>query len=252
MTIPLVVANWKMNKTVSDATVLVEKFLEIAPLSLQVEVALAPPFVALYTVGALLANTPYKFAAQNVFWESEGAYTGEISPPMLRDLGCHYVILGHSERRQIFRETNGEVNNKVLSVLKHNLFPILCVGETLGERENNRITAVIKEQLLTSLRGVSDQEIQNVTIAYEPVWAIGTGHAASVAQVEEVHQFIRKTIDSQWGQQLDTRILYGGSVSPTNAGELFGSDQVNGALVGKACLDPESFAKLINLASPNT
>lgn len=249
----LIAGNWKMHKTVQEALAFIQEFAKLAPQGNQVEIAVAPPFIALHAVGQFLGDGdyPFKLAAQDLFWEEEGAFTGEISAPMLKHLGCHYVIIGHSERRRLFGETDEAVNKKVHAAIRHGLSPILCVGESLQERQAGRTSAIVREQALRGLQGVSSEAIQKVTLAYEPVWAIGTGHAASVVQAEEVHTLLRTTFQEQWGQAgQEIRILYGGSVTPENAGELFRSAHINGALVGKACLNPQAFAKIIHLASP--
>lgn len=247
---PLIAGNWKMHKTVSEAVPFVRGFSALAPLTHRVEIAFAPPFIALHAVGQALASSPFKLAAQNLFWEDEGAYTGEVSAVMLKDVGCHYVIIGHSERRRLFGDHNEGINKKLHVALDHHIAPIFCVGESLEEREKTQTEAVIREQILKGLQGVKLEDLKNVTIAYEPVWAIGTGRAASLDQIEPVHALIRATLELEWGTPgLDTRILYGGSVTPDNAAALFCSPQIDGALVGKACLDHSSFARIAELAS---
>lgn len=236
-----------MHKTSSQAVAYTQQLLEFLPsFPRTVEVALAPPFSALSEVSRLLKASPLKLAAQNSHWEDEGAYTGEVSPPMLKELGCTYVILGHSERRRYFAETDALINRKIHGVIRHGLHPILCIGETLEEREAGRTHAVIDSQLETCLEGLSVTQLHSVTIAYEPVWAIGTGRAATVDQTSDVHARIRSRIEQNWGTGVSTiRIIYGGSVTPENASKLFVSPQINGALVGKACLDPETFARIV-------
>lgn len=240
-----------MHKTVQEALAFTQEFTKLAPYGNQVEIVLAPPFTALHSISQSLRDYPLKLAAQDLFWENEGAFTGEISAAMLKDLGCHYVIIGHSERRWLFGETDEEVNKKIHTALHHGLSPILCVGESLQERQEGHTPTVVQGQTLRGLKGLSSQAIQKVTLAYEPVWAIGTGHAASVVQAEEVHALLQTTIQEQWGQTgQEIRILYGGSVTPENARDLFRSAHIGGALVGKACLNPQAFAKIIQLASP--
>jgi triosephosphate isomerase len=247
-----IVGNWKMHNTISHAESLIHDILKVYQPDASLELAVAPSFVALQAVSRLLASTPIKLAAQNVCAKDEGAFTGEISPPMLQEVGCHYVIIGHSERRHIFGETNQNINEKIHAVLRHSLLPILCVGERLEERQANQTQSVIQHQLQTGLDGLEPNNFKRITIAYEPVWAIGTGHAATVEQAAEVHAHIRSVLTGQWGINPDqTRILYGGSVSPGNAQSLFQSPQINGALVGKACLNSESFVKIAELAISN-
>ncbi|HBP89711.1 MAG TPA: triose-phosphate isomerase [Nitrospirales bacterium] len=245
-----IVGNWKMHKTVSQAESLVNDILQIYQPQASVELAVAPPFVSLPAVSRLLASTSIKLAAQNTYANDEGAFTGEISPPMLREVGCDYVIIGHSERRHIFGETDQDINKKVHAAFHHSLLPIVCVGERLEERQLNKTQSVIQQQLQTGLEGVELKDFAKVTIAYEPVWAIGTGHAATVEQAAEVHGHIRSFLATHWGINPDqTRIIYGGSVTQDNAKSLFQSPQINGALVGKACLNSESFVKIAELAT---
>lgn len=242
-----------MYKTTSQARSFIDNFLKIFKPQKGIEVAMAPPFIALPAVHQALKGNPkglsIRLAAQNLYSQDEGAFTGEVSAPMIKELGCEYVIIGHSERRQHFMETNEFINQKVHAALRHDLEPILCVGERLTERENGQTESVIDTQVVQGLEGVKSEQMSSITIAYEPVWAIGTGQAATVGQAAEVHAHIRKTITEKWGVSEDQlRILYGGSVSPDNAGPLFQDPQINGALVGKACLNPESFASIISLA----
>ncbi|UCE64667.1 MAG: triose-phosphate isomerase [Nitrospirota bacterium] len=245
----LIAGNWKMHKTISEAKSFVRDFLTIFQPQQGIEVVMAPPFIALPAVHHALQSTPIQLAAQNLFGKDEGAFTGEISAPMLQDLGCTYVIIGHSERRQHFKETNELINQKIQAALGHGLQPIFCVGERLEEREAGRTESVISNQIIEGLREVSSEQMKTITIAYEPVWAIGTGRAATPDQAAEVHTHIRSTIAGKWGIAQDgLRILYGGSVTAENAGEFFQSSQINGALVGKACLNPESFARIASLA----
>ena len=245
-----IVGNWKMHKTISQAEALIHDICKIYQPQPSVEPAVAPPFVALHAVSRLLDSTSIKLAAQNVCAKDEGAFTGEISPPMLREAGCHYVILGHSERRHIFGETDQDIHEKIQAAFHHTLLPILCVGERLEERQANKTQSVIRHQLQTALEGLDSNHLAQITIAYEPVWAIGTGHAATVDQAAEIHAYIRSFLTRQWGINSEhIRIIYGGSVSPDNARMLFQSSQINGALVGKACLDSESFVKIATLAT---
>ncbi len=245
----LIVGNWKMHNTIPQAEALIRGILEAYHPLPSVEVGVAPPFVALQTVSQHLKNSSIKLVAQNVHEEEEGAFTGEVSPAMLHAVGCQYVIVGHSERRHVFGETDETINKKVHAVLRHGLFPILCVGERLEERENNQTQAVIQQQLQEGLTGITETEIPRITIAYEPVWAIGTGRAATVDQAAEVHRDIRQCLHTCWGTASEAiRILYGGSVSPDNASTLFQSHEINGVLIGKACLNSESFVRIVNSA----
>jgi len=237
-----------MHKTPSEAVSFVRQLAQhLSTSSPTIEVAVAPPFVALSAVAQTLTGSSCKLAAQNMYWEPSGALTGEISGPMLKDLGCNYVIVGHSERRQLFHETNEDINRKVHAALHDGLEPILCVGERLDERESGQTESVLTTQILSCLSDVSPDSLPHLTIAYEPIWAIGTGRAATVEQAASVHTHIRSTIVQTWGgSPTDIRILYGGSVTPDNAVSLFTSPAINGALVGKACLDVDSFVKIIS------
>jgi triosephosphate isomerase len=245
-----IVGNWKMHNTISQAETLIREILAIYQANPSVELAMAPPYVALQTASHLLATTPIQLAAQNICAKDEGAFTGEISPPMLKDLGCQYVIIGHSERRHLFGESNEVINEKIHAALRHELQPIFCIGERLEEREAGQTHSVIQHQLQTGLAGLEPKDLGNVTIAYEPVWAIGTGHAATVEQATEVHAAIRSSLTTHWKLNSERiRILYGGSVTADNAHNLFQSPHINGALVGKACLNSESFVKIAELAA---
>ncbi len=243
-----------MHKTTAEAVEFVHRFrqaLEQVKQDVCVEILLMPPFTALDGIRKILrAGDPFKLGAQDLSWEEEGAYTGEVSGRMLKDVGCQSVIVGHSERRRLLGETNAHVNKKLKAALQHGLAPILCVGETLEERQAGQTQDVVKEQMLSALGGVPAERITGLAIAYEPVWAIGTGYAATVPQIEAVHAFLRTILKEERPQIAETtRIIYGGSVAPENAPELFGSGEVNGALVGKACLDPEGFARICRIAS---
>jgi triosephosphate isomerase len=247
----LIVGNWKMHKTTSEAAEYVRRLLTLVPETIGIEAVLAPPFTALQAVrDALAGDARFVLAAQNLFWEDQGAFTGEISGPMLKDLGCRYVIVGHSERRQIFGEQDELINRKVRAAVKHGVRPILCVGESVDERDADRTDAVVTGQLLKGLAGLRKEDVAAVTIAYEPVWAIGTGRAASPEQAAAVHRAIRKKLAEQWGTHAEApiRVLYGGSVTPQNAASLLANDQIDGALVGGACLDPNAFATILAAA----
>ena len=248
----LVVGNWKMHKTVSEALELVQQFAKLASPSHTVDVVLAPPFTALQAVAEASRAHSFLLAGQNMFWEDKGPYTGEVSPPMLTELGCKYVILGHSERRTHFGERDEGINKKVHAALRHGLRPILCVGESPQERDSGLTKTVVTRQLQTGLSEVSADQVSTAVIAYEPVWAIGTGRAASPAQAKEVHSILRAVLNQCWGVGAEIRILYGGSVTPDNAQGFFAEPEVDGALVGGACLNPASFATILRLAQNST
>jgi triosephosphate isomerase len=242
-----------MNKTASEAVRFARELASALPKDPALEVVLAPPFTALESVGATLgAASHIALGAQNMHWEQQGAFTGEISGPMLRDLGCTYVIVGHSERRALFGERDEDVHRKVRSALANGLRPILCVGESLDERQTGRTEPVVTGQIAAGLRELSADEMNTITIAYEPVWAIGTGHAATTEQAIAVHRAIRARIAAGWTTQAAERmrILYGGSVTPQNAATLLSTSDIDGALVGGACLKTESFATIV-LAAKN-
>ncbi len=248
---PLIVGNWKMNKTASEAAVFIRDLRDRVPASPHADVVIVPPFTALETAYSALGPSSWiNLGAQDVHWEEQGAFTGEVSAPMLRELGCRYVIVGHSERRTHFGERDEDIQKKVRAALKHGLSPILCVGESLAEREANRTESVVTDQLKVSLAGLATQDLATVTVAYEPVWAIGTGRAATTKQAVTAHRSIRLFIETGWDSQTASaiRILYGGSVTPQNIEPLLVSDAIDGVLVGGACLNPDSFATIIDLA----
>jgi triosephosphate isomerase (TIM) len=249
----LIVGNWKMNKTASEATVFIRNLKERVPAQpVHVELVVAPPFTALESVRiALGPSSPIQLGAQNMFWEDHGAYTGEISAPMLKELGCRYVILGHSERRTLFGEQSDHIQKKIRAAFKHGLRPILCIGETLAERENGKTDHVLTQQLQDGLSGLTAEALAAVTIAYEPVWAIGTGKSATIDQAVSAHQTIRRVLARLGSSTIADRmrILYGGSVTPNNIASLLSSDQVDGALIGGACLQVDSFATIASIAS---
>ncbi len=246
MRTPFIAGNWKLNKTVGESVDFVRKLLDAVDGLEGVEVAVAPPFTALRPVAEVLADRPVRLAAQNLFWEPSGAFTGEVSGPMLAEAGCTYVIIGHSERRQHFGETDETANRRLLAALEAGLKPILCVGETLQEREAGKTVDVVGRQLAGGLADVTTEALAKITIAYEPVWAIGTGVTATPEQAEEVHRFIRQSLAEGFGETLaqSTRILYGGSVKPENIKDLMACDNIDGALVGGASLKVESFAAI--------
>ena len=236
-----------MNKTVAEAIDLVKQLKASLSGIEGVEVAVAPPFTALFVVRKELEGSSIQLAAQNLFWEEKGAFTGEIAPPMLKEVGCHYVILGHSERRQFFGETDETVNRKVRATLSQGLKVIFCIGETLKEREEGRTFAVIERQVPGGLKDIPKEEMKNIVIAYEPVWAIGTGKTATPEQAEEVHGFIRKKLVQLYSKEIaeSVRIQYGGSVTPENVKGLMGKENIDGALVGGASLKSETFSKIV-------
>jgi len=236
-----------MNKTVAEAIDLVKQLKASLSGVEGVEVAVAPPFTALFVVRKELEGSSIQLAAQNLFWEEKGAFTGEIAPPMLKEVGCHYVILGHSERRQFFGETDETVNRKVRATLSQGLKVIFCIGETLKEREEGRTFAVIERQVPGGLKDIPKEEMKNIVIAYEPVWAIGTGKTATPEQAEEVHGFIRKKLVQLYSKEIaeSVRIQYGGSVTPENVKGLMGKENIDGALVGGASLKSETFSKIV-------
>ncbi len=244
---PLIAGNWKMNKTISEAVSLVNTIKAGVHTISGVDILVCPPFTLLSSVNEVLDRSNIELGAQNMFYASEGAYTGEISPLMLKDVGCRYVILGHSERRSIFNETDEIVNKKVKTALSYNLISILCIGETLSEREEGKAKSVVRTQLQSSLEGVDGGDITNVIIAYEPVWAIGTGKTATPEQAEEVHAFIRSELAEFYGKQAaeSIRILYGGSVKPENVTDLMKQPNIDGGLIGGASLKAESFIQLV-------
>lgn len=241
----LVAANWKMNKTVAQATEYLEIFKQLVGDGIAgVEVMIAPAFTALQAVSVLVSNTSIRLGAQNMYHEDSGAFTGEISPVMLKEFGVEYVIVGHSERRHIFGEKDELINKKVQSALKHGIRPILCVGETLEERELGKTLSVVERQIKSGLAGI-EREVFMVDIAYEPVWAIGTGVNATPNQAQEVHAFIRQLLhDISKGNDTGCRILYGGSVNENNASDLIKEKDIEGFLVGTASLDPSRFYKI--------
>jgi triosephosphate isomerase len=212
------------------------------------DVAIAPPFTALHALSAVLKGTGIALCAQNVHWEEQGAFTGEVSASMLLDAGCRFVLVGHSERRALFGESNDDVNRKAKAALRAGLSPVLCVGETLDEREADQTLSVLRRQLKEGLNNISAGDIRRSNVAYEPVWAIGTGKTATPDQAEEVHDFIRQFLERIYGKELaaEIRVLYGGSVNPDNAGALMGQKDIDGVLVGGASLDAGSFRKIIH------
>jgi triosephosphate isomerase (TIM) len=249
----IVVGNWKMNKSVGEALALVRELRGmVSMLRDSVEIGVAPPFTALHPVAKALEGSNIALAAQNCHWESSGAYTGEIAAPMLKEIGCQYVIVGHSERRQLFGETDETVNKRAQAVVKAGMRPIVCVGETLAEREGGRTLEVVRRQLQGGLNGFSGADVARFVVAYEPVWAIGTGRNATSAQAQEVHASIREQLSASFGRDTadEVRIQYGGSMKPENAAELLGQPDVDGGLVGGASLKAGDFAAIAKAKAP--
>jgi triosephosphate isomerase (TIM) len=247
----LIAGNWKMNKTAADAVSLARDIITAVGKQSDVDVVVCPPYTALESVGKMIEGSNIKLGAQNMHFEASGAFTGEISAPMLRSLFATHVILGHSERRTYFHEDDELINRKVLTALKNQLRPILCVGETLAEREAGSTLKVVQKQTERGLEGVSKDLTPNVVIAYEPVWAIGTGKVATTEQAQEVHAFIRGLLTKLFGEQAaqKVRILYGGSMKPANAPELLAQKDIDGGLIGGASLEPRSFVELVTAAA---
>lgn len=244
---PCIAGNWKMYKTGEEALELISELKDLIAGVDDVDVVVAPPFTTLSVVADRIKGSNVQLAAQNLYWESEGAYTGEISPGMLISIGCSYVIVGHSERRQYFGEIDATVNRKIKAALAHNLGPIFCIGESLEEREAEKTFSVLDKQVSEGLESIAADDIGKIIIAYEPVWAIGTGKTASNEQAQEVHHFIRKRVSDLYGKEIANivRILYGGSVKPNNIAGLMVQPDIDGALVGGASLTASSFAGII-------
>jgi triosephosphate isomerase len=252
MRTPLVAANWKMFKTVQEAVVYTKELRSLVKDVDDVEVVIAPPFTALHAAAEAARNTNVGVAGQDVFWEREGAFTGEISPAMLKEAGAGYAIIGHSERRTKFGETDETVNKKTLAALAGDLIPIVCIGETLAERESNQTFAVLDRQIRQGLAGLRSEQVEALAVAYEPVWAIGTGRNATPAQAQEAHAHIRGRL-REWIADAAAeacRIIYGGSVKFHNVRDLVTQPDVDGALVGGASLDAATFAKLVAASRP--
>jgi len=244
---PMIAGNWKMNTTTKEAEALVTGLCGLVADVSEVDIVLAPPFVYLRDVDGLIGGTPVALGAQDMFWEKSGAWTGEVSAAMLKDIGCAYVIIGHSERRQFFSETDESVNKKVHAAVNEGLKPIVCVGETLSEREEGVTLKLVGSQVRKALDNVARESAAEITIAYEPLWAIGTGKTASPEEAEEVHGAIREVLGEVFDGDISgsMRILYGGSVKPANVDELMARPNIDGALVGGASLDAESFARIV-------
>ena len=246
MRVPVIAGNWKMYKTAAEAAAFVRAFLPLVSGVRGVEIVLAPPYLSIGTVTQLVRGTGIGVASQNVHFADEGAFTGEVSARMLKEAGATHCIIGHSERRQYSGETDDAVNRKVRATLAAGLTPILCVGETDPEREGGKTFDVVGRQVAEGLKGIPAAEAMRILVAYEPVWAIGTGKTATPAQAQEVHAFLRGRLKERWGGAADSvRILYGGSVKPDNIAALMANEDIDGALVGGASLLPESFAKIV-------
>jgi triosephosphate isomerase len=243
---PFIAGNWKMHKVTAEASVLGTEIASSCRGLDDIDIAVAPPFTALAMVRKALEGTSIALGAQNMHWEDKGAFTGEISPAMLRDAGCRYVILGHSERRQFFGETDEGVNRRVLAALSHGLLPIVCVGESEDERDRNVTFVVVDRQITAGLAKVTAGQLANLVIAYEPIWAIGTGRTATPAQAQEVHVAIRAKLSTLFGKDAaaGVRILYGGSVKPDNIDSLMAEADIDGALVGGASLEARSYERI--------
>ena len=244
---PVLAANWKMHKTVAEAAAFTTTFLPLVAEVDDAEIVLAPPFTALAAVAGACRGSNVAAAAQNVHWEPHGAFTGEVGVAMVRDAGARHVIVGHSERRHLFGEDDAAVNRKTQAVLAGGLTPIVCIGETLAQREADETAAVLDRQIDGGLAGLTADAIGSIVIAYEPVWAIGTGRTATPAQAQAAHAQVRSRLATVAGQAAADRcrLLYGGSVKPANAADLCAQPDVDGALVGGASLDPRSFAEIV-------
>ncbi len=248
---PLIAGNWKMFKTIPEAINLVNIIKAGVHKVTDCQIVVCPPFTALAAISEQIQDTKIDLGAQDMYFETEGAFTGEISPLMLKDVRCRYVILGHSERRQIFKETDELINKKVMAALKYNLVPIVCIGETLEEREARHAFEVVKLQFDRSLKNLTQDETERVVIAYEPVWAIGTGKTATPEQAEQMHSYIRRLLNEQYGEAVGQKIqiIYGGSVKPDNIAQLIAKPNLDGALVGGASIKAESFIQIVTNAS---
>jgi len=248
---PLIAGNWKLNKTILESRQLSAQLVENLQNVEDREIVIAPIFTTLTTVAEIIESSPIQLAAQNCYPASNGAFTGEVSPLFLQDAGCQYVIIGHSERRQLLQETDSFINQKLLSVIDTGLKPILCIGETLQEREDGQMMEVLSQQVKGGLAGLTTEQMATVVIAYEPIWAIGTGKTATTGQAQEAHAFIRELLQELFnpGTAEQTRILYGGSVKPDNIDSLMAQKDIDGALVGGASLKAEDFIRIVRFES---
>jgi triosephosphate isomerase len=244
---PIIAGNWKMHKTVREACALAREIKAGVGDAAHCQVVIAPPFTALASVSAEIRKSRLSLAGQNVYWEPNGAFTGEVSIPMLEDVGCGMVIIGHSERREYFGETDATVNRRIHAVLHSVLHPIVCIGETLAERESGIHHSVLAQQLAGGLDGLTRRNLMRIILAYEPVWAIGTGRTASPEVAQAMHSWIRNWLSGKFGKQAqDVRIIYGGSVKPENIDALMQQPDIDGVLVGGACLEAESFLRIVH------
>jgi triosephosphate isomerase len=243
---PFIAGNWKMHKTISEAVEIVNALKKASAELTEAELVVIPPFTALNELKKTIEGSSIQLGAQNMFWEEKGAFTGELSASMLKDAGCRYAVIGHSERRQHFGETNETVNKKIKTALSHALVPIMCIGESLDEREKGKTIEKVEDQMNDGLEGLGKNEIGRLIIAYEPIWAIGTGLTATPSQAEEIHIFIREKLAEKYGNETASCaiILYGGSVKPDNTYELIKENNINGALVGGASLEADSFIQI--------
>jgi triosephosphate isomerase (TIM) len=248
----LIAGNWKMFKTVQDAVVFTKELRMLVKDVTAVDIVVSPPFTALHAVAEAARSSNIEVAAQNLYWERDGAFTGEVSAAMIKEAGAQYVIVGHSERRRLFGDTDSVVNRKTMAAIGSGLTPIVCVGETLEERERDETLAVLDRQMKNGLDAVSAEQISELVIAYEPVWAIGTGRTATAAQAGEVHTHIRTRLRQWFGADAAERcrVIYGGSVKPDNIRELIAEPDVDGALVGGASLEVRSFAEIVTKSRP--
>jgi triosephosphate isomerase len=246
----IIAGNWKMNKDLNESQDLVSKIINGLGNDTKCDIIVCPPFTSLSEVSSLIKTTPIKLGAQNIYFEDSGAFTGEISASMLKSVGCEYVIIGHSERRNIFGEPDEVINKKIKKALEHSLKPIFCVGELLEQREDGTTMEVVKNQILKGLNDITPEQLSEIIVAYEPVWAIGTGKTATPEQAQEVHAAIRELIVENFSEDVADNLViqYGGSVKPENAGELLSKKDIDGALVGGACLKADSFLGIIAVA----
>jgi triosephosphate isomerase (TIM) len=246
--IPMIAGNWKMFKTCSEAVQSARSLVSLAGDAEGVEIMIAPPFTVLTGVFDVIRQSGINLGAQNLHWEKEGAYTGEISAQMIYSAGCRYVIIGHSERRQYFGETDETVNKKIRAAFDAKLSPVICIGENESERESEKTFSILDKQMQKGLEGLTSDQMSSAVIAYEPVWAIGTGKTATPQQVQEVHKYVRNFLETYFdaGAAGKIRIIYGGSVKPDNISELMSLPDIDGALVGGASLDAETFSKIVN------
>ena len=247
---PVIAGNWKMYKNVADSVALVKDLVPLVAAAQGREIIVCPSFTALAAVKPVIAGTNIKLGAQNLNWEVQGAFTGEISAAMLKEVGCEYVIIGHSERRQYFAETDENVNRKIKAAFAAGLTPIVCVGESLSEREAGITSTVVSRQVKIGLAGFTPEEAKSIIVAYEPIWAIGTGRTASSEDANAMCSFIRLTLTGMYGTSVadSMRIQYGGSVKPDNINELMTTSDIDGALVGGASLKSADFARIVNFA----